>query len=90
MTGAACSVQQGAPWSPRCSPVAATSQLFFDDTYTSAVYSDGPYLEFGEPDTLLADDGIAGNIDISGAVLQLSVADTVNGRGTLGLLNVGV
>lgn len=67
-----------------------TSQLFFDDTYTSAVYADGPYLEFGEPDTLLADDGIAGNIDISGAVLRLSVADTVNGRGTLGLLNVGV
>lgn len=67
-----------------------TSQLFFDDVYTSSVYAVDPYAEFGEPDTLLADDGIARRMDISGVTIDLSPADTANGFGTLGRLNLVV
>ena len=67
-----------------------TSQLFFDEAHTESVYSAAPYAEFGNPDTSLAEDNIAGDADSNGTILVTSAAETSAGIGTLGLLNIGV
>jgi protocatechuate 3,4-dioxygenase beta subunit len=67
-----------------------TSQLYFDDAYTSDVYRDDPYAEFGEPDTPTARDMIAGDPADDGTLLVTRRAETAHGPGTLGLLNLGV
>ena len=67
-----------------------TSQLFFDEDYTASVYAEDPYAENGLPDTSNARDGIAGDPEAEGTLVVASAADTVNGTGTLGLLNLGI
>jgi protocatechuate 3,4-dioxygenase beta subunit len=67
-----------------------TSQLFFDEDYTASVYRDPPYADFGLPDTSNAADGIAGDPASEGTLLATVAADTANGPGTLGLLNLGI
>jgi len=65
-----------------------TSQLFFDEDYTAAVYAEAPYAEYGLPDTSNASDSIAGDPAAQGTLLHLT-AETTSG-GTLGLLNLGI
>jgi protocatechuate 3,4-dioxygenase beta subunit len=67
-----------------------TSQLFFPDDYTDAVYASAPYAGFGAPDTRNADDSIAGDPKNEGTLLAVRAADTGRGSGTLGLLNLGI
>ena len=67
-----------------------TSQLFFPDGYTDAVYRGAPYARFGTPDTTNAQDSIAGDPAAEGTMLTVHDAETENGPGTLGLLNLGV
>lgn len=64
-----------------------TSQLYFDDAYTAAVYETGAYAEFGQADTTNASDGIAGT---NPALLMLQPSETAAGTGTLALLNLGL
>lgn len=66
--------------------VALTSQVYFDEAYTEAVFATGEYAEFGPPDTTWAADGIAGDPLADGTALSL----TAEGEGTRGLLNLGV
>jgi protocatechuate 3,4-dioxygenase beta subunit len=70
--------------------IALTSQLFFDDDYTAAVYADAPYAEFGLPNVLTGADGIAGNAAAEGTILTPSRGDTANGPGSIALHNLGV
>lgn len=67
-----------------------TSQLFFDDDYTAAVYEGDAYVANGLPDTTNARDSIAGDVDTNGTLLHLSDAATANGDGTLALANLGI
>jgi protocatechuate 3,4-dioxygenase beta subunit len=67
-----------------------TSQLFFPDAYTDAVYRAAPYARFGRPDTTNAQDSIAGDPSAEGTLLAVRDADTGRGLGTLALLNIGV
>jgi len=67
-----------------------TSQLYFDETYTESVYASGVYAEFGNPDTSLAEDILAGDVASDGTLLVTSEAETGSGNGTLGRLNLGV
>jgi protocatechuate 3,4-dioxygenase beta subunit len=67
-----------------------TSQLFFDEDYTAAVYADAPYSDYGLPDTSNSSDAIAGDPTAEGTLLHLAAAATVNGGGSLGLLNLGI
>ena len=67
-----------------------TTQVYFDEGYTSNVYAAAPYDEFGEPDTSHADDGLAGDPGAAQTLLSLRSAETTNGVGTLALINVGV
>ncbi len=67
-----------------------TSQLFFDEDFLSDVYQAEPYAEFGEPDTSLAADGIAGDAAGEGTILVTRAAETSAGTGTLALLNLGI
>ena len=67
-----------------------TSQLFFDEDHTATVYAEDPYAETGLPDTSNARDGIAGDPGAEGTLVVTSAADTVDGTGTLGLLNLGI
>jgi protocatechuate 3,4-dioxygenase beta subunit len=67
-----------------------TSQLYFDEPYTESVYATGAYAEFGNPDTSLDEDSIAGDAESNGSLLVTSAAETTKGNGTLGLLNLGV
>lgn len=60
--------------------VVRTGQLYFDEARTAEVYAEEPYAAFGDPDTTNATDRIAG------ALLHLRP----EGRGTVGLLNLGV
>jgi protocatechuate 3,4-dioxygenase beta subunit len=67
-----------------------TSQLYFDEAYTESVYASGVYARFGNPDTSLAVDALAGDAASDGTLLVTSAAETSRGTGTLGLLNLGV
>ncbi|CAN5793342.1 hypothetical protein BH23ACT2_BH23ACT2_06840 [soil metagenome] len=67
-----------------------TTQVYFDDAHTEAVYTDAPYAEFGPPDTSNADDVIAGDIVAGGNLLDLAAGPTSNGDGTVALLNLGI
>jgi protocatechuate 3,4-dioxygenase beta subunit len=67
-----------------------TSQLYFDEGYTEAVYGDAPYAEFGPPNTTWDQDGIAGDPVADGTVLATAAGETAAGAGTLALLNLGV
>jgi protocatechuate 3,4-dioxygenase beta subunit len=67
-----------------------TSQLFFPDAYTDAVYASAPYARFGLPDTRNAQDSIAGDPAAEGTLATVRDAVTENGPGTLALLNVGL
>jgi protocatechuate 3,4-dioxygenase beta subunit len=67
-----------------------TSQLFFPDHYTDAVYASAPYAQFGTPDTRNADDSIAGDPTAEGTLVAVRDAETGRGAGTLALLNLGV
>jgi len=67
-----------------------TSQLFFPDDYTDAVYASAPYAPFGTPDTRNADDSIAGDPTTEGTLVAVRDADTGRGAGTLALLNLGI
>jgi protocatechuate 3,4-dioxygenase beta subunit len=67
-----------------------TSQLFFPDGYTDAVYASAPYAQFGTPDTRNADDSIAGDPKTEGTLLAVRDSGTDRGAGTLALLNLGV
>jgi hypothetical protein len=67
-----------------------TSQLFFPDDYTDAVYASAPYARFGTPDTRNADDGIAGDPTTEGTLVTVRDAQTDGGAGTLALVNLGV
>ncbi len=67
-----------------------TSQVFFDPAFLSETYAAEPYAEFGEPDTSLEEDGIAGDAEGDGTILHTSAAETYAGSGTLALLNLGV
>jgi protocatechuate 3,4-dioxygenase beta subunit len=63
-----------------------TSQAFFDADFLDEVYAAEPYAEFGPPDTPLAADGIAGDAAAEGTILHT----TLDGGGTVALLNLGV
>ncbi|MEM9467208.1 MAG: protocatechuate dioxygenase [Actinomycetota bacterium] len=67
-----------------------TSQLYFDEAYTEAVYASSPYAEFGSPDTSWASDGIAVDPGLDGSGIVLTEATTHNGAGSLGLVNLGL
>ena len=68
-----------------------TSQLFFPDDYTDAVYAAAPYARFGTARTPpTPQDGIAGDPKTEGTLLAVRDADTGRGAGTLALLNLGV
>ncbi len=67
-----------------------TSQLFFDDAYTAAVYAAPPYAEFGPADTPNSADRIAGDALTSGGLLTLTAGLTATGAGTVALTNLGV
>ena len=67
-----------------------TTQLYFDEAYTDAVYTEAPYAEFGPPDTSWAADGIAADPADDGSGITVAEADTSNGPGTLGLVNLGL
>jgi protocatechuate 3,4-dioxygenase beta subunit len=67
-----------------------TSQLYFDEAYTESVYASGTYAAFGNPDTSQAADALAGDVTSDGTLLVTSAAETARGKGTLGLLNLGV
>ena len=67
-----------------------TSQLYFDETYTEAVYAAAPYAEFGPPDTSWDDDVIAGDPATDGSGITLAVGATSLGDGTVGLINLGL
>jgi protocatechuate 3,4-dioxygenase beta subunit len=67
-----------------------TSQVFFPDGYTDAVYRAAPYVRFGTPDTTNAQDSIAGDPAADGTMLHVRDADTDRGTGTLGVLNLGI
>ncbi|MEM9611632.1 MAG: hypothetical protein AAGA59_01715 [Actinomycetota bacterium] len=71
------------------SPV-LTAQLYFDETYTDGVHATGEYARFGPPDTSWADDGLIGDPAVDGTGIALSAAPTVQGDGTLGLVNLGI
>jgi hypothetical protein len=67
-----------------------TTQLYFDEAYTEAVYRAAPYAEFGPPDTGWADDRLIGNPIADGTAITLTEATTSRGPGTLGLVNLGL
>ncbi|MEM7324948.1 MAG: intradiol ring-cleavage dioxygenase [Actinomycetota bacterium] len=67
-----------------------TTQLYFDEAYTAAVYESGEYAQFGLPDTIWDDDRIIGDPATDGSGLVLTPAPTRLGDGTLGLINLGV
>ncbi|MDH3679366.1 MAG: hypothetical protein OEV40_05375 [Acidimicrobiia bacterium] len=67
-----------------------TSQLFFPDDVTSTVFTSEPYAEFGPPDTTNGTDRLAGDVEVSRVMLTTMETDTVGGRGTLALANLGV
>ena len=52
-----------------------TSQLFFPDGYTDAVYPGAPYAQFGNPDTTNAQDSIAGDPVAEGTMLTVHRRD---------------
>ena len=66
-----------------------TTQLYFDEAYSAAVFETGVYAEFGQPDTGWADDGIIGDPTTDGSAILLAVAETSEGLGTLGLITLG-
>lgn len=67
-----------------------TSQLFFDDDYTAAIYATGEYAPFGLPNTTNQSDRIAGDPDAEGSLIAVTAAPTSLGMGTLGLANLGI
>lgn len=67
-----------------------TTQLYFDEGYTEAVFDVEPYVEFGPPDTMWLDDPIAEDPIVDGSAITLTAAMTTNGEGTLGLINLGL
>ena len=66
-----------------------TTQLYFDEAYTAAVFETGVYAEFGQPDTGWADDRIIGDPTTDGSGIALAAAETDDGLGTLGLVTLG-
>jgi len=70
--------------------IVLTSQVYFDAALLTAVYADEPYAQFGEPDTPLERDGIAGDAENEGTILHTAAAETTAGTGTLALLNLGI
>ncbi len=69
---------------------ARTTQLYFDEAYSEAVYATGEYAQFGPPDTPWSDDGLIGDPTSDGSGISLVAAQTSLGEGTLGLINLGV
>jgi protocatechuate 3,4-dioxygenase beta subunit len=67
-----------------------TTQLFFDDDVTAAVFSEPAYPDNGLPDTATATDRIAGNPRRGGPLLALTPRETPLGVGTVALVNLGV
>ena len=67
-----------------------TSQMFFDEAYSKAIYDSGVYAEFGQPDTTNSSDNIAGDTVHEGTIMHLSKGDTTRGAGTVALLNLTV
>jgi protocatechuate 3,4-dioxygenase beta subunit len=67
-----------------------TSQMFFDEAYTAAVYASDPYAENGLPDTPNAADRIAGDPAGEGTLLVPVAGETGRGAGSVALLNLGV
>lgn len=70
--------------------VALTSQVYFDDDYTASVHDGAEYLDNGLPDTSNDADGIAGDPEADGTLLELAAGGTANGVGTVALLNLGI
>lgn len=69
---------------------AHTTQLYFDEPYSAAVFETGVYAEFGQPDTLWFDDRIVGDPTTDGTGIVLAAAETSEGVGTLGLAVLGI
>lgn len=69
---------------------ALTTQIYFDEAYTEAIFATGAYAEFGAPDTTWATDGIARDPATDGSGVTVVAAPTHNGDGTLGLVNLGI
>lgn len=67
-----------------------TTQLYFDEAYSEAVFESGVYAEFGPPDTSWADDRIIDDPTTDGSGITLRAAPTDQGDGTLGLVNLGI
>ena len=69
---------------------ALVTQLYFDDSYTSQIYGQGVYAEFGQADTTNATDGLAGDVATDGSLLELTPGPTRVGQGTIALANLGI
>ncbi|MGI9600863.1 MAG: hypothetical protein ACR2QE_03190 [Acidimicrobiales bacterium] len=69
---------------------ALTTQLYFDEAYTTEVYTTGEYAQFGPPDTPWANDRLIGDPTTDGSGITLAPAATSLGDGTLGLVHLGV
>ena len=67
-----------------------TTQLYFDEDYTAAVYAEDPYAGFGLPDTGWEDDGLLVRPDRDGSGITLAPGPTTLGEGTLGLINLSL
>lgn len=67
-----------------------TTQLYFDEGYTAAVYGEDPYVAFGLPDTGWDDDGLIGDPVNDGSAIVVAAGETALGAGTLGLINLGL
>ena len=67
-----------------------TTQLYFDEDYTDRVFAEAPYAEFGSPRTGWATDVLIDDPTVDGSGITLTPAETALGRGTLGLVNLGV
>ncbi len=67
-----------------------TTQLYFDEAFTAGILATGAYAEFGPVDTPWSQDPLVGDPSTDGSGITLSPADTANGPGTLGLVNIGV
>ncbi len=67
-----------------------TTQLYFDERLTAEVLAQGVYAEFGQPDTTLATDFLAGDPSAEGTQLVAEAADLGDVIGTIALLNLGL
>lgn len=67
-----------------------TGQLYFNEAYSDSVYATGEYTRFGPPDTPWSQDGLIGEPDRDGTAITLAAAQTYDGPGTLGLVNITI